>query len=380
MPPLRLRSVSVLPTPAVSYLTVQRGADVGAVISASHNPHEYNGIKFFGADGEKLSDAYEEAIENALNRPARRVARVGDIGWEQGAADAYLAHLAAYAPPPHPLRVVLDCANGAFSPLAARLLPLLSKDGRAIFCEPDGENINRGCGSLSLSALADTVKKGGYDLGIAFDGDGDRCLLVDESGRCVDGDEILAITALDRHARGAVGSFAVVGTVMSNGGLSRLLANEGIGFAASAVGDRYVREQMRHLGCTLGGEASGHIIFAECAPTGDGALTALQVLSVMVRTGKRLSSLAGCMKRYPARTVNLPMPVSARAAVATDPALVDARDAAEALLAGEGRVVLRPSGTEPYLRITVEAVDNGLLDAACDLLVEKTTQVLEKYK
>lgn len=374
-----VRMLGVLPTPAVSYLTVLYGADVGAVVSASHNPHEYNGIKLFGKDGEKISDAAEVAIERALERPARRPSRYGRVMYDTGAADAYLSHLAACAPPMHELRVVLDCANGAFSPIGERVLSLLSGRGKLMFCEPNGENINRGCGSLAMSALAQAVTDGGFDLGVAFDGDGDRCLLVDECGRIVDGDEILAITALDRHRRGFLGSFAVVGTVMSNGGLARLLDDEGIGFFAASVGDRNVREAMRRCGCTLGGEASGHIIFSERAPTGDGAVTALEVLSVMVRTCEPLSRLALRMKRYPARTVNLPMPTGARSAVAQDKEILAARYAAEDMLAGEGRVVLRPSGTEPYLRITVEARDEHLLNAVCDVLVKNVAQSLEKY-
>ena len=374
-----VRMLGVLPTPAVSYLTTLYRADVGAVVSASHNPHEYNGIKLFGADGEKLSDLYEEAIEAALSHTSEHAARCGRVIPEAGAQEAYLAHLAAIAPPPHELRVALDCANGAFSPIGAQVLSLLSKNGRLLFCEPDGRNINRGCGSMALSALSEVVRTGGFDLGVAFDGDGDRCLLLDECGRVVDGDEILAITALDRHRRGILGSFAVVGTVMSNGGLARLLADEGIGFSAAAVGDRYVREEMRRCGCTLGGEASGHIIFSEHAPTGDGAITALEVLSVMLRRCEPLSALAARMKRYPARTVNLPMPMSARSAVEGDPEIASARYAAEQMLAGEGRLVLRPSGTEPYLRITVEARDAYLLDAVCDALVKKVAHSLEKY-
>ena len=375
----RVYRLGVLPTPAVSYLTVARGANLGVVISASHNPHEYNGIKFLGADGEKLSDDCEEKIEEALLRPARGAERRGSVSCAVLGAEEYLAHLAQYAKRSS-LRVLVDCANGAYSPLAARLLPLLSENGEAIFCEPNGENINRGCGSTAMAALARAVCEGGYDLGIAFDGDGDRCLLVDERGRIVDGDEILAIVAIDRHRRSVEGSFSVVGTVMTNGGLPRLLAAEGIGFSASAVGDRHVREEMRRLGCSLGGESSGHVIFSEKAVTGDGALTAMEVLSVMGREKRPLSQLAARMKRYPARTVNLPLPHSARAALSDDGAIRQAQCEADAMLAGEGRVLLRPSGTEPCLRITVEACDALLLDTVCNMLVEKVARSLRKYE
>lgn len=370
------RLLGVLPTPGVSYLAARAGV-YGAVISASHNPAEYNGIKLLSRAGDKLPDGVEEEIEATLWEMPEAGRTRGQIVRARNAAAPYLASLAGVAPPPHHLRLLLDCANGAFSPIGRELLALLGGEGDLIFATPDGENINRGCGSTALGALSAAVTAGGYDLGIAFDGDGDRALFVDGTGATVCGDAVLTACALDRYARGLPGSHAAVGTVMSNGGVRRALSAAGIAFYAAPVGDRYVLEEMRASGASLGGEPSGHTVFSDRAGSGDGAITALEVISLLLRQGRPAHEVFSCFSPLPRRTVNLPLAQAARGAL-SPLALGAVRERAEGLLGEGGRVLLRPSGTEPYLRVMVEGLTPRAVDAACALCVEELNALLAK--
>ena len=373
--------LGVLPTPAVSHLVLSRGADAGVVVSASHNPAEYNGIKIFGRDGTKLSDVGEERIEALLGDEGLAAAPVSiATPTDPTGAEEYLAALAATVDTPlAPLRLAADCANGAAVATAPRLLARLGLAPLWLGAAPDGTNINKECGSTSLSRLSATVLEHRLDLGIAFDGDADRCLLIDERGATVDGDAILCMCALDRHRRGLTGSRAVVGTVMSNLGLSRRLEREGIAFHAAPVGDRFVAETMKRVGATLGGEPSGHVIFSDVAATGDGLFTALSVLSLLTRSGTPLSALAAELARYPAATADLPLTPTAREALATDGELSALRERAAALLGTHGRLLIRPSGTEPRLRVLVEADNQALLESTLSLLTKEAERILEKY-
>jgi phosphoglucosamine mutase len=367
--------LGVIPTPAVAFLTADLGADLGVMLSASHNPAQDNGIKLFGRGGFKLPDAAEDQIEARLGRPGSAVTgapgggfgRVSDNGDARG---RYLAHLlgslAAARQPggsgpadsPGPLaglRVVVDCAHGAASTVAPPLLRRAGADVFAIGAEPDGENINSGCGSTHLAALRAAVVEHGADAGIAHDGDADRCLAVDAGGQVVDGDQILAVLALGLKARGQLAGDTVVSTVMSNLGFRMAMQQAGVTVVETAVGDRYVLEAMREGSFVLGGEQSGHIIMLEHATTGDGILTALHLLAAMVREHTSLADLAGVMTRYPQVLVNVAGVDKTRVAASGEVAAQVA--AVEAELNGSGRVLVRPSGTEPAVRVMVEAVD-----------------------
>ena len=371
---VEVRLLGVMPTPAVAYLAAREGV-YGAVVSASHNPAGYNGIKLLSRRGEKLPDATEEAIEVGLSVPPSAEGGCGRVLRVENAAAPYLAYLKELCPPPHRLRILLDCANGAFSPLGRDVLALLGGEGDLIFASPDGDNINHACGSTDLADLSSAVVAGGYDIGIAFDGDGDRALFVDGGGRCVDGDAVLALCALDRHRRGLAGSHAAVGTVMSNGGVARTLRSAGIAFYEAAVGDRYVLEAMHEKGATLGGEPSGHTVFLDRADWGDGAITALEVISLLLERQKSLSALAADIPYLARRTANLPLSPTGRAAL-TAAALDAVRTGAEALLGEGGRVLLRPSGTEPCLRVMVEGESERAVGAACAFCEEKLNALL----
>jgi phosphoglucosamine mutase len=358
----------VIPTPAVAYLTAELGAELGVMLSASHNPAPDNGIKFFTRGGEKLPDEVEDAIERGLAAasagsaapPELGFGRVTDASEEN---DRYLAHLLATLPAgtlPAPLagmRVVVDCAHGAAAVLAPRLLRRAGADVVAIGAEPDGENINRGCGSTSPAVLSAAVLEHRADAGIAHDGDADRCLAVDAEGRLIDGDQILAVLALALRDAGRLAGNTVVATVMSNLGFRLAMRDAGIDVVETPVGDRYLVAAMHEGGYVLGGEQSGHVILLEHATTGDGLLTALQLLTVAARQRRPLAEIANVMTRYP--QVLISVPGVDRALLASSPALTDAVRAAEAELGGSGRVLVRPSGTEPAVRVMVEAVDSG---------------------
>jgi phosphoglucosamine mutase len=345
-----------LPTPAVAYLTGSLGADLGVMLSASHNAMPDNGIKFLARGGVKLDDAIEAVIEQRLEEPWDRPTGggVGRVRVHATAIDEYAAHLdGTVGHSLAGLKVVLDCANGAASVAGPKALRDAGADVVAICAEPDGLNINEGCGSTHLDVLQKAVVEHGADVGFALDGDADRCLAVDAAGNVVDGDRILAILALALAEQGRLHDDTVVATVMSNLGFVHAMTAAGIAVRQTAVGDRYVLEEMKAGGYTLGGEQSGHVIMSEHATTGDGVLTALQVLDRMASTGATIAELAAVMVRLPQVLVNVPDVDKTRAA--SDVALLAAVADAEAELGETGRVLLRSSGTEPLVRVMVEA-------------------------
>lgn len=354
--------LGVATTPAVAYLTRVLGADFGAVISASHNPAEYNGIKFFSRDGYKLPDAVEDELERLATGGAEGFTRPTGAGvGEQKAlgpsgTERYVQYVAATVPVSlQGLRVVVDCGHGAAYQLSPAVLRQLGAEVIVIGGDPDGMNINAGCGSTHPEALQAAVRQHGAHAGIAHDGDADRCIAVDERGELVDGDRIMAVCALDLHARGALKGDTVVATVMSNMGLEVLLRQHGIRLLRTRVGDRYVLEEMLKAGASLGGEQSGHIIFLDHSTTGDGILTAAQLLGCMARAGRPLSELAGQMQRFPQVLENVRVRV--RDGWAENPAIAAAIQAAATALGDRGRVLVRPSGTEPLIRVMLEGPD-----------------------
>jgi phosphoglucosamine mutase len=348
--------LGVLPTPGVAYLTADLGVDIGVMISASHNPMPDNGIKFLASGGVKLDDDIERAIERRLREPWDRPtgSKVGRITADREAGRRYVDHLVATVGADlGGLKVVLDCAHGAAYQVGPEALRAAGADVVAICADPDGLNINDGCGSTHLEVLQAAVREHGADVGFALDGDADRCLAVDHAGVVVDGDQILALLALGMRDAGRLRDDTVVATVMSNLGFVQAMEREGIRVEQTKVGDRYVLEAMKTHGFTLGGEQSGHVILSHHATTGDGILTALQVLDRMAGTGRALSDLAGVMTRLPQVLVNVPDVDKARAD--RDPDVRAAVVEAEQTLAGRGRVLLRPSGTEALVRVMVEA-------------------------
>ena len=361
--------VGVLPTPAVAYLVGLLNADLGVMISASHNPMPDNGIKFFAAGGHKLPDDIEDEIEAGLNEQVTRptgagIGRVSDV---VDAIDRYLEHLLSATP--HPLagiRVVVDCANGASSLAAPEVYRRAGADVVAIHADPDGVNINADCGSNHPEKLRAAVLEHQADLGIAHDGDADRCVAVDAEGELTDGDQIMAVLALAMADAGELTDSILVATVMSNLGLHLAMRAHGVNVLTAAVGDRYVLEELRTGGYALGGEQSGHVVLPAYATTGDGLLTALRLMSRMAATGKSLAELAGVMQRLPQVLVNVR--VADKAAVADSSAVRDAVGAVEAELGEEGRVLLRPSGTEQLVRVMVEAQAQDTAQAAADRL------------
>jgi phosphoglucosamine mutase len=344
----------VEPTPAIAYMTVDLGASAGVVISASHNPSEDNGIKFFSREGRKLPDAIEDEIEAALSSPSADAAAPGDARPAGDAMERYLDHLVdAALAPLDGMRVVVDCANGSASAVAPALLSRLGADVTALNAEPDGVNINDGCGALHPEVVAEAVVRLEADAGVSHDGDADRALFASADGEVIDGDQVLAASAIALHEAGELNGDTVVATVMSNIGLERAMQKHGIALARTRVGDRYVAEEMDRGGAVLGGEQSGHVIFRRYTTTGDGLLTAVRFLSLAASRGVDLGQLASAMRRYPQVLVNVR--VDDRDAVSASPTVAAAvRDAEEALGDG-GRVLLRPSGTEPLVRVMVEA-------------------------
>jgi phosphoglucosamine mutase len=362
----------VLPTPALAHLTADTGADLGVMISASHNPMPDNGIKLFSRGGHKLPDAVEAAIENTVtggssdgHRPTGAgVGRVRDLS--DGAA-RYAEHLLSTLERPlSGVRLVVDCAHGAAAPIAPDVYRRAGADVHAIGCEPDGWNINDGVGSTHLGPLISAVRERGADLGIAHDGDADRCLAVTASGEMVDGDAILAVCALALHEHGALKNDTVVATVMSNLGFHHTMRDAGIAVHTTAVGDRYVLEALRAQGLSLGGEQSGHLVFLDHATTGDGLLTGLSLLSRMVESGSSLSELTSVVQRLPQVLVNVP--VTDRIAVVESDEVAGAVNAVEAELGDSGRVLLRPSGTEQLVRVMVEAPTQDIADTVAHRL------------
>jgi phosphoglucosamine mutase len=366
--------VGVVPTPALAFLTAHHGADLGVMISASHNPMPDNGIKLFSRGGHKLPDALEAAIERTVvsgssedHRPTGTgVGRVRDL---PGAVDEYVAHLLGTTEQPLTgLTMVVDGAHGAAATVAPEVYRRAGATVHAIGDAPDGWNINDGIGSTHLGPLVEAVRSTGADLGIAHDGDADRCLAVTAEGELVDGDAILAVCALALHERGALAKDTVVATVMSNLGFHHTMRDAGIAVHTTAVGDRYVLEALRAQDLSLGGEQSGHLVFLDHATTGDGLLTGLALMSRMRVTGASLADLASVVQRLPQVLVNVP--VTDRLAVVENDDVAEAVNAVEEELGETGRVLLRPSGTEQLVRVMVEAPTQDQADAVAARLAE----------
>jgi phosphoglucosamine mutase len=360
-----VRLALIVPTPAVAFLTLEEKAAAGAMISASHNPVEDNGIKFFSGEGFKIPTAMEEGIEAAMQEPGRELPTGSDVGVcsvLDGALERYVDHVVTTVAPLNGLRVVLDCAFGAAwqaGPLAFRRA---GAEVIAMNDEADGARINIACGSTDMTQLGQRVVAEGADVGIGFDGDADRALAVDELGRHVDGDRIIALCALRLLEQDRLHDNVVVGTVMSNLGFTRALESRGIQVIAAPVGDRHVVEEMVARGAMLGGEQSGHVIFGEHSTTGDGILTGLQLAQIVATSAEPLSSLAHWYEPWPQVLVNVP--VASREALEGADAVWDEVRTVEGSLGDGGRVLLRPSGTEPVVRVMVEAADAAAADAA----------------
>lgn len=372
-----VKPVGTIPTPAVAYLAVREKADAGIVISASHNPYEHNGIKVFSGEGYKLSDAVEERIEAHIlsDAPMAQVTR-GDIGrchhGSEALREEYIDFVASTIESDlSGLKILCDCANGASSATAPALFARFKAKTDFIHTEPDGVNINNGCGSTHLEKLAAAVVAGGYDIGVAFDGDADRCLLVDENGQTIDGDKVMAVCATDMKRRGALNGDTIVATVMSNLGLHEFCRNHGLNLVCTAVGDRNVLEEMLRHDYRIGGEQSGHTIFTELETTGDGEVTALQFLQVLAASGKKASELASCCATYPQVLVNVEVPHSGgvKEKIMASDALKAAVKQEEDALGGEGRVLVRPSGTEALIRVMVEAKTQEIASDVAQRLV-----------
>ncbi len=362
-----------MPTPAVAFLAHTLGADAGIVISASHNPHYDNGIKFFSGEGEKLDDATELALEAALEQPFITVdsERLGKAVRARDAVGRYIEFCKVSVPRNfylHGLKIVLDCAHGATYHIAPLLFRELGADVVAIGAEPNGININDGVGSTHIDNLARKVGEVGADLGIAFDGDGDRVLMVDNTGAAVDGDGLLYILARAWQANGRL-SGPVVGTLMTNYGLEQALEKLGIPFVRANVGDRYVHQALVEGKGVLGGEASGHILCLDRATTGDAIVSALQVLEVLGQAGLSLHEALQGLSMVPQKTINVRLEKNAREVVASAPVQA-ALAVAQQAVAGRGRAFLRPSGTEPVVRVTVEADEAGLMSSTLERLSE----------
>jgi phosphoglucosamine mutase len=363
-----------MPTPAVAYLTRTLYACAGIVISASHNAYEDNGIKFFSADGEKLADDVELAIEEEIDQPFVTVnsAQMGKASRVDDAAGRYIEFCKGTMPFGTLLsgmRIALDCAHGATYKVAPAILRELGAKVHVIGNTPDGLNINDHCGSTEPRAMQEHVLRSGADLGIALDGDGDRVVFADGDGELVDGDELLYIIACARKEAGTL-SGGVVGTVMTNFGLELAFSRLGIPFIRTAVGDRHIHRALIEKGWTLGGEASGHLLSLDRTSTGDGIVSALQVLEVMVRSGKTLKELRQGMQKFPQTMINVPVSAGGREVFSDSEVISRAVLAVEAELNGQGRVILRPSGTEPLIRVTLEGSDPGLVERLANQLAD----------
>lgn len=372
----------VLPTPAVAYLTRKHKVDAGVVISASHNPMEFNGIKFFNEDGYKLSDALEDEIEALIKNHMKDVTMpigsgVGRIDFRFDIRDEYIKFIEKCVPVDlHGIKIVADCAEGASSYTSVRVLQDLGAELIPIHINPDGTNINANCGSTHMDELKARVVYEKADIGLAFDGDADRFLAVDEQGSIVDGDQLMAICGNYMKQKGTLKKNTIVVTVMTNLGFTIMGRECGIHVESTKVGDRYVLENMIANGYNLGGEQSGHIIFLDDNTTGDGLLSALHVLQVMVDTGKTLSELAGVMEVYPQALVNAKVPNHKKEHYMEYSEIADAIAALEQKFHGEGRVLIRPSGTEPLVRVMIEGKDQKEIDREAVKLAELITSIM----
>lgn len=355
--------LGVLPTPALAWLVTKLGANGGAIISASHNPAEYNGIKFFSGGGVKLSEAEEAAIEVLVEKPrdGRAVgAQIGRLIDRHDAAGLYEDHVLAGAGAEINLKVALDCANGAAYKIGPEIFSRLGMNIAVIGTEPDGLNINKKCGSTHMNALAKMVRDDGFDIGIAFDGDTDRVLAVDADGTLIDGDHIMAICAVNRLQQGKLNPPAICVTVMTNIGFDIAMRENGIDIVKTQVGDRFVLQEMLAKGISMGGEQSGHVIFADRNSTGDGIITAIELLKVMRDTGKPLAELAKVMRTFPQVLHNLR--ADGVKHIAESPTVLEAIAVGQRELGDRGRVLVRPSGTEPVIRVMVESENQETAD------------------
>ena len=355
--------LGVVPTPAVAFLVGKYKADAGVMLTASHNPCEFNGIKIFSGDGYKLPDALEEQIEaivldKKLTPPTPTGGDVGSVTTAPNVVRDYIDHIKSTVPfALTGMKIAIDCANGSASRTAEQLFSELGAECHMLSNHPDGVNVNDNCGSTHMEPLMAYVKENHLDAGVAFDGDADRCLAVDDKGNLVDGDFVMAICAADMKSRGKLEKNTVVGTIMTNLGFIRFCEEAGLHFEATKVGDRYVLEEMQLEGYNFGGEQSGHVIFLDFATTGDGQLTAAQLLSLVKRRETKLSNLAVLMKRYPQVLVNVEVAPEGKLRFYTDDAVKAAIDRAKKTLGKDGRIIVRPSGTEPLLRVMVEGSD-----------------------
>ena len=372
--------LGVVPTPAVAYLIGKYKADAGVMISASHNSSEYNGIKMFSGDGYKLPDVLEEEIESIVIDDMKEFkpvegAEVGKVTYAENAVKNYVEHLTSTVPNSlEGIKIAVDCANGSASMTAKHLMEQLDADATILFNQPDGININDNCGSTHLENLSKYVVENKMDIGIAFDGDADRCLCIDENGELVDGDQIMAMCALDMKERGKLAKSTAIGTVLTNLGFVKFCEENDIGFIATKVGDRYVLEEMLLEEYNFGGEQSGHIIFRDFATTGDGELTAIQVLSLIKRSGKKLSELAKVMNKYPQVSINVKVSQEGKVQFYTNSIVKKAIEEARQKIVDKGRIVVRPSGTEPKIRVMVECFDETLMNETA----KSVADVIEK--
>ena len=368
--------LGVVPTPAVAYLIGKYKADAGVMISASHNSAEFNGIKIFSGDGYKLPEVLEEEIEelvlgDQIEFKTLIGADVGKVTYAKNAAKDYIDHLKSTIPTSlEGLNIAVDCANGSASATAKDLFEQLGANATILYSEPDGININESCGSTHIEALSKYVVENKLDMGVAFDGDADRCLCVDEKGELIDGDQIIAICSKDMFERGKLAKNTVIGTILTNMGFIKYCEENNLNFIATKVGDKYVLEEMLLAEYNLGGEQSGHIIFREFATTGDGELTAIQLLSLVKRSGQKLSKLAKIMKKYPQVSINVPVTQEGKVKFYTNKAVKAAQDKAKEELKDIGRIVVRPSGTEPKLRVMVECEDEALMNKVANEVAE----------
>ena len=372
--------LGTVPTPAVAYLISKYKADAGIMISASHNPAEYNGIKMFSGDGYKLPDALEEQIEKLVLDDKefgeyQIGENVGKVTYMTNATKDYIDHLKSTVPNSlDGLKIAVDCANGSASTTAKSLMEQLGAEATILFAEPDGININEKCGSTHIEALSKYVVENKLDMGVAYDGDADRCLCVDEKGNIIDGDQIMAICSQDMKERGRLAKNTVIGTILTNLGFIKYCEANDINFIATKVGDKFVLEEMLLEEYNFGGEQSGHIIFRDFATTGDGELTSIQLLSLLKRSGKKLSELANIMKKYPQESINVKVTADAKVKFYTNPIVKKAIDDAKVELGDKGRLVVRPSGTEPLIRVMVECIEEQLMHE----VATEVSEVIEK--
>lgn len=373
--------IGVVPTPAVAYLVKEMDADAGAMISASHNPYEYNGIKLFNREGYKLADEVEEKIEALIRGEAEEAAlsadRIGRTRRNRDAVEKYIEHITGTVDGDlSGIRLAVDCANGSASVTAGEIFRRLGADVIIMGADPDGFNINDKCGSTHLGALSDKVKELKLDAGLAFDGDADRFLAVDENGETIDGDKLIAVFAAELKKKGRLPGNTAVVTSMTNMGFYDFAEKNGIRVSVTGVGDRYVLEEMLNHGYGIGGEQSGHIIFREYATTGDGQLSAVQFVSALISSGKKASEFAAVMEKYPQIMLNIRADAGQKAAFAGSAAVAAAVADAEKRLGSSGRIVVRPSGTEPLIRVMLEGRDRGFIseigEEICDIICSET--------